>query len=71
MNDYLGRELAIYDIVTGELKEVNIFGNGLVGKIMIDDSDATGYYYSKDHLGSIRVVMNDAGNITAAQDYYP
>ncbi len=71
MNDYLGREFAIYDKVTGELKEVNIFGNGLIGKIMIDGSGETGYYYSKDHLGSVRAVMSDNGSITSAQDYYP
>ncbi len=72
LNDYLGREFAIYDKVAGELKEVNIFGNGLVGKVIIDDEeDENNYYYSKDHLGSIRVVMSDKGEVTSAQDYYP
>ena len=28
------------------------------------------YYYIKDHLGSIRVTINTAGDIVSAQDYY-
>lgn len=29
------------------------------------------YYYLKDHLGSIRLTVNESGNIISAQDYYP
>ncbi len=28
------------------------------------------YYYIKDHLGSIRITIDEAGNVVNAQDYY-
>jgi len=28
-------------------------------------------YYIKDHLGSIRMVVDQVGQIVSAQDYYP
>jgi uncharacterized protein RhaS with RHS repeats len=29
------------------------------------------FYYIKDHLGSIRVTINQTGEVVGAQDYYP
>ena len=29
------------------------------------------YYYLKDHLGSIRAVIDSAGNVCERNDYYP
>ena len=29
------------------------------------------FYYLKDHLGSIRVVVNETGEIVSSDDYYP
>jgi RHS repeat-associated protein len=29
------------------------------------------FYYIKDHLGSIRVTVNQTGEVVGAQDYYP
>ncbi len=28
------------------------------------------YYYIKDHLGSIRITIDETGNVVNAQDYY-
>ncbi|MEW6196679.1 MAG: RHS repeat-associated core domain-containing protein [Bacteroidota bacterium] len=71
LRDYLGRELAIYDYETNKPKEVNIFGNGLIGKIELTDSTDNRYYYLKDHLGSVRSVLDNNGSVVSAQDYYP
>ena len=34
-------------------------------------TDGTRYYYIKDHLGSIRVVLNDSNNLVEATDDDP
>ncbi len=33
------------------------------------NSDTTKYYYLKDHLGSVRVVINSTNTVVSAQDY--
>jgi len=51
------------------LQSVNLYGNGLLG--YIDKTSSNRFYYIKDHLGSIRQVIDENGNIAAARDYYP
>ncbi|MBV6480149.1 MAG: hypothetical protein HGGPFJEG_02994 [Ignavibacteria bacterium] len=58
-----GNELATYKDTT--LVEWYVQGNGIEGKI----KGTTGYYYYKDHLGSVRAVYNDNGELVSAQDY--
>ncbi len=53
---------------TGGLKYWNIFGNDLAGKILASGEKD---YYIKDHLGSIRAIVNDQGTTVEAHDYYP
>ncbi|MEW6196681.1 MAG: RHS repeat-associated core domain-containing protein [Bacteroidota bacterium] len=50
---------------------MNILSNGLVGKIELTDSTDNRYYYLKDHLGSVRCVVDNNGSVVSAQDYYP
>jgi YD repeat-containing protein len=80
LRDHTGKELAIYDWVSGSLKMVNLYGNGLIGKVNVIYS-GIGYgegtirtdsrqYYIKDHLGSIRQVYDETATIVSAQDYY-
>ena len=71
LRDYTGRTLAIYNYNTKSVKSVNIHGNGLVGKIDIDNDVATKYYYLKDHLGNIRQTIREDGTIMGSTDYYP
>ncbi|MGD8782611.1 MAG: RHS repeat-associated core domain-containing protein, partial [Ignavibacteria bacterium] len=71
LRDYTGRELVIYDNKTGEAKSANIYGNGLVGRIEINETEEERFYYLKDHLGSIRTTLDEYGAIVSAQDYYP
>ena len=41
------------------------------GEKRIGGSEAGSYYYSRDHLGSIREVTNSSGTLTAQYDYDP
>lgn len=59
-----GREIAVYDVTT--LKHWNVYGNDLIGKI---DADTKRFYYLKDHLGSIRAIVDENRTLTSAQDY--
>jgi RHS repeat-associated protein len=36
-----------------------------------EDTDVDSYYYIKDHIGNIRVTINEGGNIMGKDDYYP
>ncbi len=42
----------------------------MVGYVDKENSNER-YYFIKDHLGSIRQVINENGNISSARDYYP
>ncbi len=80
LRDYLGRELAVYDLNSGRIKFANIFANGLMGMIKVNwhqNQQESAYrfderyYYLKDHLGNIRQVIDERGEIISATDYYP
>lgn len=91
--DHTGKELGVYDINTGRLKMLNLYGNGFIGRVdvnWIPDSicveEIPGqpctweyydwrkddrFFYFKDHLGSIRMTLDENSEIVSAQDYYP
>ncbi len=51
-----------------------IYENGQLSKILTSEgyiADSMHYYYLKDHLGSIRVVFDQAGNVIEKNSYYP
>jgi RHS repeat-associated protein len=50
------------------IKYWNIFALELAGKMM---NTGDKYYYIKDHLGSIRAILNDANQVVESHDYYP
>ena len=58
-----GKDLATYQ--GSELEDWYVWANDLAGKIRKDKA----YYYYKDHLGSIRAVVNENAQIVAAYDY--
>ena len=58
-----GKDLATYQ--GNILDEWFVWGNDMVGKIKNDNA----YYYYKDHLGSVRAVVNENAEIVAAYDY--
>lgn len=45
-----------------------LFGEG---RISAGSNGYRAYYYLKDHLGSIRAVIDSAGNVCERNDYYP
>ena len=67
--DQTGRELGVFN-TAGSAKKINLYGNGLIGYVDKEQSDMR-YYFIKDHLGSIRQVIDQDGNITSAIDYFP
>ncbi len=76
LRDYNGRELAIFNLMTGRMESANIYGNGLIGKVDITYTSGTErndhrHYFLKDHLGTIRVTIDADGDVTSAQEYYP
>jgi RHS repeat-associated protein len=63
-----GETIAVYD-GSGSLKVKNILSGGeAIGKI---DASGNRFYYLKDHLGSIRVTVNESGSPVGYDDYYP
>ncbi|MBI2416890.1 MAG: hypothetical protein HYV28_03140 [Ignavibacteriales bacterium] len=77
-------QLAIFDKATQRPKQINLFAGeqtrltDIVGQVGTADVYAgtgsislTKQYFFKDHLGSTRVVLNDAGACFSARDYYP
>jgi len=50
------------------LVQWNVYGLDNIGKINSNDSK---YYYLKDHLGSIRAMVNSNNELVSAQDYDP
>jgi RHS repeat-associated protein len=59
-----GKELALFKGTN--IERYNIGGRDNEGYLKTDD---TKYYYIKDHLGSIRVILDQNINIVSAQDY--
>jgi YD repeat-containing protein len=66
LRDQTGKELAIFAFGTDNIKLINLYGNGLIGKV---DVSWNRYYYLKDHLGSIRTTLSANGPVGEA-DYY-
>jgi len=58
-----GKDLATYK--GNILDEWFVWGNDMVGKIKNDKA----YYFYKDHLGSVRAIVNENASIVAAYDY--
>ena len=58
-----GKELATY--TNNSLDEWYVWGTDMVGKIRAN----TNYYFFKDHLGSVRGVIDNNFNLVSATDY--
>lgn len=68
-HDQTGKQVAIYDISSNALKQVNLFGgNGLIG--YVNKSSDERFYYVKDHLGSVRLTIDENSEIVSAKDYF-
>ncbi|GEM_PF-7076756 len=59
--------VAVYE--NGAVKYWNILANGVTGRY--EPGSGAKFFYLKDHLGSTRVVVDAAGTVKEALDYYP
>ncbi|RPI19695.1 MAG: RHS repeat protein [Ignavibacteriae bacterium] len=64
--DASGKELAIYS--GSNLTQWNVYGIDNVGKI---NNNRAWYCYVKDHLGSIRAVLDESYSVVSAMDFDP
>jgi len=64
VRDAGGKEIAVYN--SNNIEQWNIYGLDNVGKI---DANNKRYYYLKDHLGSIRAVLDTTNTVVSANDY--
>ena len=68
VRDASGNVFSVYG-KDGNVDQYFIYGNDLIGEFK---PDGTGYrYYLKDHLGSVRVVVDRSGAVKDYYDYYP
>ena len=60
-------------ISSGSVAEVihNIYGNDLVGTCTVTSTSSEKNYFLKDHLGSIKVIVNEDGSLSSYTDYDP
>ena len=64
--DVSGKEIGVYSSYT--LQYWNVWsGNEITGRINYENNSR--YYYLKDHLGSIRAVIDEDKKVITAQDY--
>jgi len=62
-----GKEIAIYSSYT--IQYWNVWSGGeITGRINFTENEAR-FYYLKDHLGSIRVVLDNSKNVVSANDF--
>ena len=66
VRDVTGKEIAVYN--GSNLSEWNVYGIDNIGKI---NNNRARNFYIKDHLGSIRAVINESNNIVTYADYDP
>ncbi|MBZ0202803.1 MAG: RHS repeat-associated core domain-containing protein [Ignavibacteria bacterium] len=66
IRDIAGREIAIYSSNT--LQQWNMYGLDNVGNIKANGDKL---YYLKDHLGTVRAVLDTTNAVVAAYDYDP
>ncbi len=64
VRDVSGKEIAVYH--SYDLDHWNVWGTDNVGKI---NANGDKFFYLKDHLGSVRVVLNSSNQIVSANDY--
>jgi len=72
VNDPSGRTEAVQKGPANSIYTYNINAGGeTIGQVMRNSSSVSRYYYLKDHLGSVRVIVNTSGAIDSYNDFYP
>ncbi len=60
-----------YNIYGNSARGGCAFGADMIGFVQRNQNQVQRYYYIKDYLGSNRVVVDELGNITSAEDFGP
>lgn len=60
------------EVPYGENITINLWANGdNIGQVRNNSGSVSHYYYLKDHLGDIKMVLNSGGAVDSYNDYYP
>ncbi len=49
----------------------NLYGNDNFGQVKRNSKTLTRFYYLKDHIGDIKVIVNATGGVDSYNDFYP
>jgi RHS repeat-associated protein len=71
LNDPTGKTELVQIGVYNDVYTYNIIGNDNIGQVQRNGGDISRYYYLKDHLGSVKVVVNTSGVKDSHNDFYP
>ena len=60
------------EVPYGENITINLWANGdNIGQVRNNSGSISHYYYLKDHLGDIKMILNSSGGTDSYNDYYP
>ncbi len=71
LNDPTGKTELVQQGVYNSVYTYNISGADNIGQVMRNGVRLWRYYYLKDHLGSVRMIVNTSGSIDSYNDLYP
>ncbi len=71
-NDPDGKTEVADEVPYGENITINLWANGdNIGQVRNNRGSISHYYYLKDHLGDIKMILNSSGGVDSYNDYYP
>ena len=59
------------EVITTATQTAPTYTMDNIGQILRNGTTITRYYYLKDHLGSIKMMVDASGNVQSYNDYYP
>ena len=71
INDPTGKTEAVQTGTANSVYTYNIWGNDMLGQVKDNAGSLSRFYYLKDHLGDIKMVLNQSGGVDSYNDYYP
>ncbi len=71
INDPTGKTETVQTGTANSVYTYNIWGNDMLGQVKDNAGSLSRYYYLKDHLGDIKMVLNQSGGVDSYNDYYP
>ena len=71
INGVNGKTIVVSESPYGIEYTYNILGNDNIGQLDVISYEYQRFYYLKDHLGNIKVTVDQSGNKKSWNDYYP